>query len=56
MERAILELLAEHDWLGYEQIAEISGERPGEVRQAIERLRERGLVAVLPVGVLPSRR
>lgn len=56
MERAILELLADHDWLVYEQVAELAGERPKEVRETLERLRERGLVNVLPVGVLEGPR
>ena len=52
MEAAILELLERHRLLNYEQIATLLNERPGGVRQALERLRERGLVGVLPVGVL----
>ena len=52
MEIAILELLDGHDWLAYEQVAELLRERPGEVRQALERLRERGSVAVLAIGEL----
>jgi predicted ArsR family transcriptional regulator len=50
MEGSILKLLEQHGSLGYEQIAALLSERPGEVRQALERLRERGLVAVLAVG------
>jgi predicted ArsR family transcriptional regulator len=50
VEGAILKLLEQHDSLGYEQIAQLLNRRPGEVRQALERLRERGLVAVLAVG------
>jgi predicted ArsR family transcriptional regulator len=52
VEGSILKLLEEHESLGYEQIAALLNERPGEVRQALERLRERNLVAVLAVGVL----
>jgi len=47
-----LQLLGQHGSLGYEQIAALLEKRPGEVRQALERLRERGLVGVLAVGEL----
>jgi predicted ArsR family transcriptional regulator len=50
MDESILRLLEEHGSLGYEQIAALLQRRAGEVRQALERLRERGLVAVLAVG------
>lgn len=50
MEGSILKLLEQHGSLGYEQIAALLSEGPGEARQALERLRERGLVAVLAVG------
>jgi predicted ArsR family transcriptional regulator len=52
VERSILQLLGQHGSLGYEQIAALLQEPPGEVRQALERLRERGLVGVLAVGEL----
>jgi hypothetical protein len=52
MENEILKLLNEHGSLGYEQIASLLNKRPGEVRQALERLRERELVAVLALGEL----
>lgn len=50
MEVKILKLLEQHGSLGYEQIAAFLKERPGEVRQALEKLRERELVGVLAVG------
>jgi predicted ArsR family transcriptional regulator len=50
METSILKLLAQHGSLGYEQIAALLNERPGEVRQALEKLRDRGLIAVVAVG------
>lgn len=50
MEVTILKLLEQHDSLGYEQIAALLQKPPGEVRQALERLREGGLVGVLAVG------
>lgn len=52
MEQSILKLLEQHGSLGYEQIAALLSKQPGEVRQALEKLRERGLVAVLAVGEL----
>jgi|SRR5579862_5070048 len=55
MEGSILRLLEAHGSLGYEQIARLLNARPGEVRQALEKLRERGLVAVLAVGELAGQ-
>jgi DNA-binding transcriptional ArsR family regulator len=55
MERSIFPLLEQHGSLGYEQIAALSQERPGKVREALVRLRERGLVAVLALGELEDR-
>jgi predicted ArsR family transcriptional regulator len=46
----IVELLEHHTSLGYEQIATLLEERPGEVRTALGRLRERGSVSVVAVG------
>lgn len=55
MEGSILELLAEHSSLGYEQIAAQLGARPDEVRSALADLRDGGLVDVLSVGDLDAR-
>jgi len=55
LDRSILALLDEHGSLGYEQIAALLQRRPGEVRQALERLRERGSVSVLAVGELEGQ-
>jgi Mn-dependent DtxR family transcriptional regulator len=52
MEESILKLLGRHGSLGYEEIASLLNARPGEVRQALERLRERGLVGVVALGEL----
>ena len=50
MKAAILELLERHGPLGHEQIAELSGDRPGQIRQPLEKLRERDLIALVAVG------
>jgi predicted ArsR family transcriptional regulator len=55
MEGSILELLAEHASLGYEQIAAQLGARPDGVRSALADLRDGGLVDVLSVGDLDAR-
>jgi predicted ArsR family transcriptional regulator len=55
MEGSILELLAEHASLGYEQIEAQLGARPDEVRSALADLRDGGLVDVLSVGDLDAR-
>ena len=52
MEGSILELLAGHESLGYEQIAAQLGARPDDVRSALADLRDSGFVDVLRVGDL----
>lgn len=56
MDEAILQLLDQYGPLGYERIAELSDERPGEVRQTLERLSQHGLVSLLAVGELVGDR
>jgi predicted ArsR family transcriptional regulator len=51
-EGSILELLEQHGSLAYEQIAAHIHEAPDSVRNALARLRDRGLVDVLSVGEL----
>jgi len=55
MEGSILELLADHASLGYEQTAAQLGAQPDEVRSALADLRDSGLVDVLSVGDLDAR-
>jgi predicted ArsR family transcriptional regulator len=50
MEGSILELLEQHGSLTYEQIAAHLDVPPDQVRNALTRMRERGLVDVLRVG------
>ena len=52
MESAILALLEQHGSLGYEQIAAHLNQGPDAVRNALQDLRDRGLVDVLSVGEL----
>jgi len=52
MENAILALLEQHGSLGYEQIAAHLNQGPDAVRNALQALRDRGLVDVLSVGEL----
>ena len=54
MEGSILQLLARHEALGYEQIAAHLGAPPDEVRSALTDLRTSGFVAVLTVGDLDA--
>jgi predicted ArsR family transcriptional regulator len=51
-EGSILELLAGHESLGYEQIAAQLGARPDDVRFVLADLRDSGFVDVLRVGDL----
>jgi predicted ArsR family transcriptional regulator len=54
MEGSILELLAGHESLGYEQIAAQLAARPDDVRSALADLRDSGFVDVLKVGDLQA--
>jgi predicted ArsR family transcriptional regulator len=54
MEGSILELLAGHESLGYEQIAVQLAGRPDDVRSALADLRDSGFVDVLKVGDLQA--
>ena len=54
MEGSILELLAGHESLGYEQIAAQLAARPDDVRSALADLRDSGFVDVLKVGDLEA--
>ena len=52
MEGSILELLEQHESLGYEQIASHLGEPAAAVRSAVADLRESGFVDAITVGEL----
>jgi predicted ArsR family transcriptional regulator len=54
MEGSILALLAQHESLGFEQIAAHLGEPPDAVRNALTDLRDSGFVSVLRVGELEA--
>ena len=52
---SILELLEQHGSLGYEQITSFIGVPADAVRAELQRLRERGLVDAVTVGVLEGQ-
>jgi predicted ArsR family transcriptional regulator len=52
--RKILELLDEHESLGYADVAERVGEPPDAVRDALTRLRGIGFVDAVSVGELEA--
>jgi len=55
METSILALLAQHESLPYEQIADLLGEPPDRVRAALDEMRAGGLVDAVPVGRLEGQ-